>query len=318
MTDRELLLRAILEEPADDTLRLVYADFLDEAGGARNQARAELIRVQCEIARTPLRLWERGAAIGLNAAGELVPVKPDGTGLSSSAGLACDPGPPNPALPPLRLHEEAVLKRWAASFLPKCLRPGYPGLRVAGNTVWCDPLGGHVCFERGFAAHAGCELTLSPGKTGPAARRFAQHLAAIFGHNPLSGFSVRFDAPGAPSLHGEIGPREKGLWADALAGTRRVWQINWDFGTRAQFLAALQQPPACCSTRNDLLRAIVLWLTAAIVTPALAVADATTATWADVDAALAEGNEGHVAPPPPGPTDPALDDGDNGYGTAWW
>lgn len=41
MTDREALLAAILAEPADDTARLVYADFLDDVG---DHARAAIIR----------------------------------------------------------------------------------------------------------------------------------------------------------------------------------------------------------------------------------------------------------------------------------
>lgn len=42
------LLRAICENPADDCLRLVYADWLDDCGEAE---RAEFIRVQCELAK---------------------------------------------------------------------------------------------------------------------------------------------------------------------------------------------------------------------------------------------------------------------------
>jgi uncharacterized protein (TIGR02996 family) len=44
----EALLRAIQEDPHDDGPRLVYADWLEEEG---DQARAEFIRVQCELAR---------------------------------------------------------------------------------------------------------------------------------------------------------------------------------------------------------------------------------------------------------------------------
>lgn len=47
MSDGDALLRAILANPADDTARLVYADWLDEQGQGE---RAEFIRVQCEIA----------------------------------------------------------------------------------------------------------------------------------------------------------------------------------------------------------------------------------------------------------------------------
>jgi uncharacterized protein (TIGR02996 family) len=50
MTDDELLRATIVARPDDDLPRLVYADFLEEAG---HDARAELIRVQCELERRP-------------------------------------------------------------------------------------------------------------------------------------------------------------------------------------------------------------------------------------------------------------------------
>jgi uncharacterized protein (TIGR02996 family) len=48
MTDAAFL-QAIRDDPSDDTPRLIYADYLDDHGQAD---RAELIRVQCELART--------------------------------------------------------------------------------------------------------------------------------------------------------------------------------------------------------------------------------------------------------------------------
>lgn len=50
--DMTPLLRAVLLAPADDGLRLIYADALDEAG---DHDRAEFIRVQCELAEIPAR-----------------------------------------------------------------------------------------------------------------------------------------------------------------------------------------------------------------------------------------------------------------------
>lgn len=50
MTDRDALLRSILEHPQEDLPRLVYADWLDEAGEAE---RAEFLRCQVELARNP-------------------------------------------------------------------------------------------------------------------------------------------------------------------------------------------------------------------------------------------------------------------------
>lgn len=51
MTERDQLLRRILDDPADDGARLVYADWLDEHG---ENERAEFIRVEIELADTGL------------------------------------------------------------------------------------------------------------------------------------------------------------------------------------------------------------------------------------------------------------------------
>ena len=50
MTHEEAFLLAILEEPQDDTPRLVYSDWLDEHGDG---TRAEFIRMQCARSRLP-------------------------------------------------------------------------------------------------------------------------------------------------------------------------------------------------------------------------------------------------------------------------
>lgn len=51
MSDQESVFRAILRDPEDDTVRLAYADVLSELG---QSARAEFIRVQVELAKTPM------------------------------------------------------------------------------------------------------------------------------------------------------------------------------------------------------------------------------------------------------------------------
>lgn len=48
MTEHDALLNAILADPDDDTARLVYADFIEEAGEAE---RAAFVRAQLEVAR---------------------------------------------------------------------------------------------------------------------------------------------------------------------------------------------------------------------------------------------------------------------------
>lgn len=47
MTEHEAFLDAIIADPADDTPRLMYADWLEERGNAE---RAEFIRVQIQLA----------------------------------------------------------------------------------------------------------------------------------------------------------------------------------------------------------------------------------------------------------------------------
>src|SRR5687767_10482221 len=56
--EKTALLRAICEDPADDTVRLVYADFLEENGEAE---RAEFVRLQ---------IWQHQNPIGYNDCGE--------------------------------------------------------------------------------------------------------------------------------------------------------------------------------------------------------------------------------------------------------
>ena len=61
MTDRELLLAAVLAEPGDDLPRLAFADCID----GEEPERAEFVRVQVELARIapePKRLGSDGAA----------------------------------------------------------------------------------------------------------------------------------------------------------------------------------------------------------------------------------------------------------------
>jgi uncharacterized protein (TIGR02996 family) len=65
------LLRQVKATPQDETLRLVLADWLDEHGDAADQARASLIRIECELRRrsaqlqdeTQRRLWEQTQAL---------------------------------------------------------------------------------------------------------------------------------------------------------------------------------------------------------------------------------------------------------------
>jgi uncharacterized protein (TIGR02996 family) len=58
MGDEEAFIRQILANPSDDSLRLVYADWLEERGDVRG----ELLRIQTELARMPSK-DKRGASL---------------------------------------------------------------------------------------------------------------------------------------------------------------------------------------------------------------------------------------------------------------
>jgi uncharacterized protein (TIGR02996 family) len=65
MNDEAALFRAILDEPDNEALRLVYADLMEEQG---EPARAEFIRVQCQLAQFPLSAPSRSALEAREAA----------------------------------------------------------------------------------------------------------------------------------------------------------------------------------------------------------------------------------------------------------
>src|SRR5437588_419314 len=54
MSPDELFFHALQQEPEDDFTRLAYADALEESGDDASTARAELVRVQVELAALPL------------------------------------------------------------------------------------------------------------------------------------------------------------------------------------------------------------------------------------------------------------------------
>jgi uncharacterized protein (TIGR02996 family) len=66
VTEREALLHAICLDPAEDTPRLVYADWLDEHGDENDRASAEQIRVQVEFVAERIELpWRHPTVQGI-------------------------------------------------------------------------------------------------------------------------------------------------------------------------------------------------------------------------------------------------------------
>jgi uncharacterized protein (TIGR02996 family) len=74
VTEGEQLLRAVLEEPGDDTVRLVYADWLEEQGNRDDREQAEFIRVQMKIARMSPHdmICERKGTVLKHAGGKMM------------------------------------------------------------------------------------------------------------------------------------------------------------------------------------------------------------------------------------------------------
>jgi uncharacterized protein (TIGR02996 family) len=76
MTDRAALLAAVLADPADDTPRLIFADYLDETGDPADAARAAFVRAEVAAEGLPpgspdrVRLESEAARL-FNAHGEV-------------------------------------------------------------------------------------------------------------------------------------------------------------------------------------------------------------------------------------------------------
>ncbi|MBM3982812.1 MAG: TIGR02996 domain-containing protein, partial [Planctomycetes bacterium] len=64
MTDLAALEAAIIDAPTDRTVRLVYADALDESGAPGAAARAEFVRAQIEIEALPETDFRRASLVG--------------------------------------------------------------------------------------------------------------------------------------------------------------------------------------------------------------------------------------------------------------
>ncbi len=80
MAELTSFLQAILDEPLDDTPRLIFADWLQDQADSILAARGELMRVQCQLSsgreatsprRTVRHAVARGACRGMMA---LIPV----------------------------------------------------------------------------------------------------------------------------------------------------------------------------------------------------------------------------------------------------
>ncbi len=217
MTDRDALYRALLDYPDDDTLRLVYADALEESGDPR---RAAFVRTRVELNRVPeydtfairARYHDRKKQVeGVRWIGQLPPL-PDGISWARDPFRRGLPGA-------IQAHDGAAFVAHADDLFSR-----YPieslelrATRVADTAVFAacpwlnrvrylsllEGAGGPTVqrlldsehFERLTALHLGPQMTTAP--TVQAAVR-----SRVF--KRLTDLSVHEDRRGGGSLAGEL------------------------------------------------------------------------------------------------------------------
>lgn len=155
-TDGDALLAAILANPADDTVRLVYADWLDDRGEPGDAERAEFIRLGCQVAADSRPC-------------DCVEV-PDPKRPSKKLKAECEP-----------CHDKRqlsyLLYSQAANLVVPFVRP-WQGLSIGKNSIAVHTVAGieiEMEFARGFAASVKCS-----------ADQWIEHGDAILRYHPVA------------------------------------------------------------------------------------------------------------------------------------
>lgn len=236
MTEEHALLAAILAEPGDDTARLVYADWLDERGGRKRAARAELIRAQIEAARNYAitEHWVR-------------------TPSTEPGGTAEDGGAAGAALATAQIagaRASALLKKWGAGWVPRegRVNAGVAQFKVEpGDTLVTGGFGLYwgYRFVRGFVGEVAMEVEgVGPGRF----EQFTEALANLYRVCPVRLLRVGVFGR-APTVLVHTGPEvlpEGGVggdWrllvraGDVEAGEEPVDVLHVVYQTREAFLA---------------------------------------------------------------------------------
>lgn len=170
------LLRAVVREPLEDTVRLAYADWLDERGAEGDAARAEFIRVQIRIAELQRECSCTGCA-RLRGGGQGT----NGPCAVDRERIELPDGRSRQAF--LRRRERELLdEHWGDWIRSGGMVPPDYRLSTDGDTfhVWRDnPFddGFRFLFRRGFVSEVRCRLDCGgTGRTpGVAADLFANH-----------------------------------------------------------------------------------------------------------------------------------------------
>jgi uncharacterized protein (TIGR02996 family) len=149
------LLAAVLDRPADDGLRLVYADWLDENG---EHERAELVRVQIELAKRGNRE---------------VDTNQPGIGIKHTC--KCGKAQICDKCIALRKREGTLLDELVAEDMAAYFGlPAHSTIHPIGTGLVCPALDVALTFRRGFVERVKCPLAA-----------FLQHAEALFRSQPV-------------------------------------------------------------------------------------------------------------------------------------
>jgi uncharacterized protein (TIGR02996 family) len=162
LTTPAAFLAAIAAAPDDDTVRLVFADYLDENGEGE---RAEFIRVQCEIARwtNPLKCPQCGAHYDYSC--EMDGHAEDG-GFKDSAELGCanDHFWRHGDISALRRRERELFERFCREDMAAEFGlPAHESLYAIEGGLMCVALSLELRFSRGFPSVVRAEMRVLYG-----------------------------------------------------------------------------------------------------------------------------------------------------------
>lgn len=259
MNETKALLLACLENPAEDSVRLVYADKLDENG---QHDRAEFIRVSIALAAcgpelTHCDFIKQVKAENRAKASRLERNERDDI-LTANAIM--------PARERYMKHiaELDKLKRRA----DELLRSNWANWKGSSfeASYYCSNLWGHgeptpgslvYTFTRGFVSSVYFVAPRPPHRTALGVPAFARNVATVFATHPLQSVTVGFDGSDV---------RLKAVIGDC--GDHGRWGLSWDMPT---FMESdeIARPawPTYHDTRADLAAAIPGWLTTALREP---------------------------------------------------
>lgn len=172
MNDLAMLLRAVCADPADDTVRLAWADAVQEAG---DDARAEFVRVQVELARATVGLqwseryerWRdpvKGEYVAMvGALADTPRLRARSEELLDANGLRWLPAP----LMAIESESASLACRYSRGFVSSLTATAEALLQHADALLWhegqTESCGGGLIRPQGGVSHYGCRACNGTG-----------------------------------------------------------------------------------------------------------------------------------------------------------